>query len=95
MKSILKAKGRSIVVPGDVLTTNQLVCKFCGQSGLPQAADSIAYDPVQRLVAVRSSWRLAERLVVQDLKCTTIYQIESPVTPSEVCQMHLIRSLAE
>ena len=63
MKGILKTKGRSIVVPGDALSSNELACKFHGQSGLPQAADSIAYEPVQKLIAVRSSWRIAEALV--------------------------------
>lgn len=53
MKGILKAKGRGTTVPGDALASHKLACKYRGQSGLPQAADSIAYDPVQKLIAVR------------------------------------------
>ena len=64
MKGILKAKGRSISVPGDALSSNALACKFHGQSGLPQAADSIAYDPVQKLIAVSLSSRIGEAPVM-------------------------------
>jgi hypothetical protein len=51
---ILKAKkGRSSPLPDDSLTSDVLASKFYGQIGLPDNSDSLAYDPVQRLIAVR------------------------------------------
>ena len=53
MKGILKARGRANALPGDPLTRDALDFDFYGQSGLPSTADSIAYDPVQKLLAVQ------------------------------------------
>lgn len=52
MKGILKAKSRNTSIPEDSLASNSLACKFYSQTGLPETADSIAYDPVQKLLAV-------------------------------------------
>lgn len=52
MKGILKARGRGNSVPGDPLTSDVLDYQNFGQSGLPQTADSIAYEPIQKLLAV-------------------------------------------
>ena len=40
-------------LPEDTLTAQDLSPVFVGQSGLPREADALAYDPVQRLLAVR------------------------------------------
>ena len=53
MKARLKPKGRAITGSADGLSVDLLANRFYGHSGLPQAADSIAYDPIQKLLAVR------------------------------------------
>lgn len=51
---ILKTKkGKNGPLPADALSSDVLACKFYGQIGLPDNSDSLAYDPVQRLIAVR------------------------------------------
>jgi hypothetical protein len=39
-------------LPPDLLTPSSVDTKFCGASGFPEAADSVAYDPAQGLLAV-------------------------------------------
>ena len=54
MKGILKAKRLNTgPLPEDSLSSDVLACKFYGQIGLPDNSDSLAYDTVQRLIAVR------------------------------------------
>ena len=50
MKARLK---RPASVPDDTLSAVALEPAYLGGTGLPDAADAIAYDPVQRLLAVR------------------------------------------
>ena len=40
-------------VPTDTLSSRALDLAFFGGTGLPDLADALAYDPVQRLLAVR------------------------------------------
>jgi hypothetical protein len=40
--------------PSDVLQQGNVSVHFLQQIGFPEAADSVAYEPVQRLLAVRS-----------------------------------------
>ena len=43
-------------VPDDTLAAHALEPVFLGGTGLPEPADALAYDPVQRLLAVRNSF---------------------------------------
>ena len=55
----MKAKAKRpapIPVPEDLLTSRALQPALLGGTGLPEAADSLAYDPVQRLLAVGLSY---------------------------------------
>ncbi|KAK9795881.1 hypothetical protein WJX73_006395 [Symbiochloris irregularis] len=55
---IMKARARKAVpipVPDDLITPRALQPAFLGGTGLPDTADSLAYDPVQRLLAVGTS----------------------------------------
>lgn len=52
---IRKAQHSSAGLPGDALQPKHVETRFLGHVGFPEAADSIAYEPVQSLLAVRSS----------------------------------------
>ena len=52
MKSILKNKGRQAVLADDGLVQAHLDVRLFEHAGFPEATDSLAYDGVQRLLAV-------------------------------------------
>ena len=52
MKGLLKAKGRQATLPEDGFSSASLKCAYYGHAGFPEATDSLAYNPVQRLLAV-------------------------------------------
>lgn len=47
------SRGRGAVLAEDRLTKAALDVKLQGLTGFPEAADGLAYEPVQRLLAVR------------------------------------------
>jgi hypothetical protein len=49
---VLRSDGK--VPSEDKLTPSMLSPSFFGHSGFPAASDALAYDPVQRLLAVQS-----------------------------------------
>lgn len=55
MKGILKGKVKPIALPEDGLSAAALACQYYSHAGFPEATDSLAYDAVQKLVAVRLS----------------------------------------
>ncbi|EFN53326.1 hypothetical protein CHLNCDRAFT_137041 [Chlorella variabilis] len=42
-------------LPDDLLTESAVEARFCGATGFPEAADSVAYEPTQGLLAVGTS----------------------------------------
>ena len=52
MKGLLKAKGRQATLPEDGLSSASLSGAYYGHAGFPEATDSLAYNPVQRVLAV-------------------------------------------
>jgi hypothetical protein len=49
-------------LPADLLGRDALEATFCGATGFPEAADSVAYEPTQGLLAVSRGWLLPRRL---------------------------------
>lgn len=54
-KGLFKARPKHVELPADSLTPEHLSCKSYGHFGIPESADSLAYDPIQRLLAVSPS----------------------------------------
>lgn len=52
-KQLLKTEGFDLA--HDRVTISDLAPAFCGHTGLPAATDSLAYEPVQRILAVSLS----------------------------------------
>lgn len=53
---VLRSDGRTLAE--DLLSTSDLQPRFFGHSGFPEATDALAYEPVQRLLAVSINVRI-------------------------------------
>ena len=55
MKGILKGRGKNTELPDTAVPSSATGGQLHGHAGFPEATDSLAYDAVQRLIAVGHS----------------------------------------
>ena len=52
VRKVSSALSRETGLPGNLLTEAAVSTKYCGGTGFPELADSVAYEPTQGLLAV-------------------------------------------